>query len=107
MEIKLKNLASVINRMHSNRGPDVLGLAEVENRDVVEALVKTLAATRRDYRIVHQDSPSDRGIDCALINDAKVLTLAEAKFHYVEADKTLRTRKPLFTKRDTPTICPS
>ncbi len=100
MEIKLKNLASVINRMHSNRGPDVLGLAEVENRDVVEALVKTLAATRRDYRIVHQDSPSDRGIDCALIYDAKVLTLAEAKFHYVEADKTRDILEAKFTRNN-------
>src|SRR3954471_22608682 len=35
LEIKLKNLASVISKMNDDKGPDVLGVCEVENRDVV------------------------------------------------------------------------
>jgi len=88
LEIKLNNLARVIMGMHDNRGPAVMGFAEIENRKVVELLVKKLKPLGRDYRIVHQDSPSDRGIDCALIYDANLFRLDSTKFHFVDADKT-------------------
>jgi predicted extracellular nuclease len=88
LDIKLKNLASIIGKMHDGRGPDVLGLCEIENRKVVEMLVAKLAPMGRQYEIVHQDSPSDRGIDTALIYDAKVFDLVDHSFHFVDADKT-------------------
>jgi len=88
LDIKLNNLARVISRMHENRGPAIMGLSEIENRDVIEMLIEKLKPLGRDYQIVHQDSPSDRGIDCALIYDANLFTLEFAKFHFVDADKT-------------------
>jgi predicted extracellular nuclease len=88
LDIKLSNLAKIIGKMNDGRGPDVLGLEEVENRKVVEMLVAKLAPLGRKYQIVHKDSPSDRGIDTALVYDAKVLELADSKFHFVDAEKT-------------------
>lgn len=88
LDIKLGNLAKVIGKMNGGRGPDVLGLCEVENRKVIEMLVARLAPLGRDYQIVHKDSPSDRGIDTALIYDAKVFGLADSRFHFVDAEKT-------------------
>jgi predicted extracellular nuclease len=88
LDIKLKNLVKIIGKMDDGRGPDVLGLCEVENRTVVEMLVEKLAPLGRKYEIVHQDSPSDRGIDCALIYDANVFGLTDSKFHFVDANKT-------------------
>ncbi len=88
LEVKLNNLASIISKMNEGRGPDVLGLNEVENRKVVEMLVAELAPLGRQYEIVHKDSPSDRGIDCALIYDANVFGLADSQFHFVDAEKT-------------------
>ena len=88
LDIKLNNLAKIISKMNDGRGPDVLGLCEVENRKVVEMLVAKLAPLGRKYEIVHQDSPSDRGIDTALIYDANVFELADSKFHFVDAEKT-------------------
>lgn len=89
LQIKLDNLSRVIRAMNSGKGPDVLGLCEVENKLVVELLVAKLKPLGRDYRIVHQDSPSDRGIDCALIYDAKAVKLVnQPKFHTVEKIKT-------------------
>ncbi len=88
LAIKLKNLARMIGKMNSGRGPDVLGLCEVENRNVVEMLVRKLAPLGRKYEIVHKDSPSDRGIDCALLYDANVFGLTDSKFHFVDAEKT-------------------
>jgi predicted extracellular nuclease len=88
LAIKLRNLAKIISKMNEGRGPDVLGLCEVENRKVVEMLVKELAPLGRTYEIVHKDSPSDRGIDCALIYDANVFGLTDSKFHFVDAENT-------------------
>lgn len=47
--------------------PDVIGLAEVENRQVVQKMVSRTALRKLDYSIVHYDSPDHRGIDCALL----------------------------------------
>lgn len=85
---KLKNLARVIKDMNDKKGPDILGLCEIENRTVLDDLIKELTSLERDYRIVHQDSPSNRGIDAALLYDAKRLKMTAAQFHNVDAGKT-------------------
>lgn len=63
---KLQNLAWVIDKMK----PDVLCMAEVENKGVVQALVDTL---KKNYGwtlpyIAHADTPDPRGIDMAIIS---------------------------------------
>jgi endonuclease/exonuclease/phosphatase family metal-dependent hydrolase len=88
LAIKLKNLSDAIGKMNGGKGPDVLGLCEVENRKVVEMLRDRLAPLGRKYEIIHQDSPSDRGIDCALLYDANEFSLADSRFHFVDAEKT-------------------
>jgi endonuclease/exonuclease/phosphatase family metal-dependent hydrolase len=88
LDIKLKNQARVISKMNNKKGPDVLGLCEVENKDVVQMLVDQLKILHRKYEIVHQDSPSERGIDCAIIYDSNVFELVEPKFHHVDSGNT-------------------
>lgn len=83
LQRKLGNLARLIRSMNDGKGPDLLGLAEVENRRVLELLVEQLRPLRRRYEIVHQDSPSGRGIDCAILYDAGVWDLNQARFHAV------------------------
>jgi endonuclease/exonuclease/phosphatase family metal-dependent hydrolase len=88
LDIKLTNLAKVISKMNDGKGPDVLGICEVENRDVAQMLVEKLKSLGRKYEIVHQDSPSERGIDCAIIYDSAVFTLDTPQFHHVDAGDT-------------------
>jgi predicted extracellular nuclease len=88
LDRKLHNLSNVIMKTNGGRGPDVLGLCEVENLKVAEMLVDRLAPFGRKYEIVHQDSPSDRGIDCALVYDSGVFELSDASFHFVDAERT-------------------
>jgi endonuclease/exonuclease/phosphatase family metal-dependent hydrolase len=88
LDIKLKNEAHIISKMNDNKGPDVLGVCEVENRDVVAMLVEKLGSLHRKYEILHKDSPSERGIDCAIIYDSNVFTLASSDFHHVDAGNT-------------------
>jgi endonuclease/exonuclease/phosphatase family metal-dependent hydrolase len=85
---KLGNLAGVIRKMNGGKGPDVLGLCEVENRAAVEMLVRELAVLGRKYQVVHRDSPSERGIDTAIVYDAAKLELEGAKFHGVPKIRT-------------------
>jgi len=75
-ETKLDNLAQVISGMNGGRGPDVLGIEEVENEDVVRDLVDRLAI--KSYGIVHVDSPDPRGIDTAMLFNRDRFSLLES-----------------------------
>lgn len=67
---KINNLADVISQVgkdKSNTSPVIIGVAEVENRAVLEDLVKSEKLKTRDYGIIHYESPDKRGIDVALL----------------------------------------
>ena len=71
---KLKNLSSVIAELGTKLTPDgaaILGVSEIENRSVLEDLVKQPIIASRNYQIVHYDSPDFRGIDNALLYQEK------------------------------------
>lgn len=71
---KLKNMAHVIADLGTDVSPDgmaVLGVCEVENKRVLEDLVKEEKLKGRDYKIVHYDSPDRRGIDVGLLYQEK------------------------------------
>ncbi|MGR8940408.1 MAG: endonuclease/exonuclease/phosphatase family protein, partial [Gammaproteobacteria bacterium] len=69
-DIKVANLAKIIRQMHDGVGPDLLGLCEVENKEVVARLIAEIG--RADYRVAHVESSDIRGIDCSLIYSANV-----------------------------------
>jgi endonuclease/exonuclease/phosphatase family metal-dependent hydrolase len=100
LQIKLKNLARVLSDANDGKGPDVLGLAEIENRETVKLLVQHLSKLDRDYKIVHQDSPSGRGIDCAMIYDAKRIHLKEGRFLAIPQLKTRDIVEGVFEFQD-------
>lgn len=60
------------------RLPDAVGIAEVENRFVLEQLLESTTLRKLDYRIVHFDSPDPRGIDVALLYRSSVFRLVDA-----------------------------
>lgn len=64
---KLRNLAAVIAEIGSAEGPDILGLNETENRQVLNDLVAEPLLRDRHYQIAHFESPDPRGIDVALL----------------------------------------
>lgn len=72
---KLKNMARVINEIgtseNPNNSPTILGVSEIENRGVLEDLVKEPAIRNRDYGVVHFDSPDKRGIDVGFLYQKK------------------------------------
>lgn len=64
---KLRDIAHVISSINEPQKPGIVGFAEVENRLVLEDLVKTEYLSSTNYQIVHEESPDGRGIDVALI----------------------------------------
>lgn len=72
---KIHNMARVISEIgttdNPNNSPTLLGGSEIENRGVLEDLVKDPAIIGKDYGIVHFDSPDKRGIDVALLYQKK------------------------------------
>jgi hypothetical protein len=64
---KLNNLAKVIINTGEWEPPAVIGLCEIENRYVLERLISQPGLRNWNYRIIHKDSPDERGIDVAAI----------------------------------------
>ncbi len=67
---KLENMAKVISEIGTDlakNSPAILGVAEIENRKVLEDLVNRQELKSKNYGIVHFDSPDRRGIDVALL----------------------------------------
>jgi hypothetical protein len=69
LDRKISQLAAVIKKMGGGLGPDILGVAEVENLFVLELLKRALVPLGRDYQIIHHDTKDARGIDVAFIYD--------------------------------------
>ena len=71
---KLEKLSDVISQLGSektNTSPAILGVAEVENKKVLEDLIQTNKLKDKNYGIIHFDSPDKRGIDVALLYQKK------------------------------------
>lgn len=69
--------------------PEIIGLAEVENRTVLSMLINSTLLKKYDYEIVHFDSKDSRGIDVALLYRKNSLEMIGCKAVEVEG---LRTR---------------
>ncbi|MBT3560767.1 MAG: endonuclease/exonuclease/phosphatase family protein [Flavobacteriaceae bacterium] len=81
---KVKNMAQVIADIGTdliNKSPSIVGLSEVENRNVIEDLINHEYLSNEDYKIVHYDSPDERGIDVGLIYNDNVFKINSTKSH--------------------------
>ncbi len=67
---KLSNISKVLSEIGASTtrtSPDIIGICEVENRQVLEDLIHHPNLIHKNYGIVHYDSPDERGIDVALL----------------------------------------
>ena len=74
-EKKLDNLSRVLIELGTSdmqkNAPVIIGVCEVENRKVLEDLVKHPRLIDKGYKVVHFDSPDKRGIDVGFIYQEK------------------------------------
>lgn len=86
---KQANMAKVISRLasqYSPAGPAFIGVAEIENRKVLEDLVSQPSIASRNYGIVHYDSPDRRGIDVALLYNPSQFKVLSSKVYGYHID---------------------
>ena len=79
---KLDNLSRVLIELgtseNQKNSPVIIGACEIENRRVLEDLVKHPALINKGYKVVHFDSPDKRGIDVALLYQKKHFKVVSA-----------------------------
>jgi len=97
---KLGNISSIISKIGIEQNTDgaaIIGLAEIENKSVLEDLVKMPKINSRKYEIVQYNSPDKRGIDVAFLYNPKYFTLSSSSVHTVKlpGDSALPTRDQL------------
>lgn len=95
---KLDHMSSVIAELGSGlskTAPMIVGIAEVENKAVIEDLIHTKYLEKYNYGIVHYESNDGRGIDVGLIyrkDFVKIKNSNSSRLHMAE--------KPDFRTRD-------
>ena len=65
---------SELGAQYTKTAPAIVGLIEVENRQVIEDLIKHPLLAKYDYGIIHYNSFDARGIDVALIYQKRRFT---------------------------------
>ncbi len=80
---KLKNMAQVIcdlgtDKLPKSVGAAIVGLAEVENRHVLDDLIAQPNMKERGYKYVHFEGPDKRGIDCALLYNPSMFKVSKS-----------------------------
>jgi hypothetical protein len=96
---KLQRMSYAISQIAVDQvpmGAVLLGVCEIENRLVLDDLVKQPAIKDRSYQIVHYDGPDRRGVDVALLYNPRYFTVSNSKsYRLVTEDENFRSRDQL------------
>ena len=79
---KLHNMAYAISKLGKEvtpLGPSVIGVCEIENKQVLQDLVRQESIANKKYKIVQHEGPDKRGIDCALLYDPSHFKVTSSK----------------------------
>jgi len=87
---KFQALSRVIHDLNHGSDLALIGLAEIENREVLQRLNSQYLQDH--FAIIHKESPDERGIDCAILYDPKLLKLEEKDFIPIWLSGDERTR---------------
>ncbi|WP_303920536.1 endonuclease/exonuclease/phosphatase family protein [Draconibacterium sediminis] len=91
-ENKINNISKVILSAGGWEMPDLIALAEIENRYVLEKLTNDTPLKTTPYKIIHKESPDPRGIDVALIYNSETFYPLDYAYYPLE-DKNGGIRK--------------
>jgi hypothetical protein len=98
---KVGKLSTVISQIGTDKTPDglsLMGCAEVENEGVMKDLINSPKLKSRNYKIVHYDSPDERGIDVGLIYNPKYFTVKSSEPLFVQLYEDAAKTIPHYTR---------
>lgn len=94
---KVANMAKAIRAVGGWQAPEIVGLAEIENRTVLLSLANHNSLKNANYQVLHFDSPDPRGIDVGLLYNSKIAAVLYAEPIRVNMPNS-RTRDILYAK---------
>ena len=94
---KIDHLSEVIAQMGTDVNPEglaILGLCEIENKEVVQDLINAPRLKKRNYQFVHIEGPDSRGVDPSFIYNPRYFSVRKAVAYRVKliTDSTHKTR---------------
>jgi endonuclease/exonuclease/phosphatase family metal-dependent hydrolase len=88
---KINNLYKTFIALGNWSPPALIGLCEVENRQVLTDLVNNSPLSKFNYSVIHSNSPDKRGIDVAILYDSERVKILKSRYFGI-------TREGLFTR---------
>jgi len=95
---KIDHMASTIAQIGQEKtrtSPAIIGVSEIENRAVLEDLIKSKHLKKEGYGIVHYESPDKRGIDVALLYQQRYF---KPIFHQSFNPNIYRNNRKIYTR---------
>lgn len=94
---KINKLAECISHMTTPttpNGPAIIGVSEIENKSVLDDLVKDPQIKRWMLQVVHHDSPDRRGVDVGLLYNPRLFKVLDVTNHTlcIPSNPRFRTR---------------
>ncbi len=94
---KIRNMSYAISQMTTKTtpmGPAIIGVSEIENKTVLDDLVRADAIKKWQLQVVHHDSPDRRGVDVGLLYNPRFFRLLNVTNHtlHIEGKPDFRTR---------------
>ena len=91
IDSKLVNQAKVIQWMNDGRGPDLLGIQEVEHQHLIDTLLQR-HLSKNNYKVAYEETLDKRGIDNGLIYNADKFEVLNVNPILVELPSKYPTR---------------
>lgn len=97
LEHKLANLARVFKFMNNGKGPDILGVEEIEHEELLTNLIQKYIK-KNNYSVAYAESPDKRGIDNGLIFNRDLFDLSLVEPLRINLSDGKITRDILYVK---------
>jgi predicted extracellular nuclease len=97
-EEKLSRLGEVIQQLGDPDGPEIMGICEIENQQVLKDLLLQKGLKNEGYKFVHYESSDKRGADVGLIYKASFVKILSSRSFSINSSKEIKwhTRDVLF-----------
>ena len=92
---KINHLARAIASFNHWKGPELLGVCEVEHRHCLEDLVQQSSLEQFNYGIIHKESKDKRGIDVACIYKKNRFQVLDYQYIPVQLQKNNRPTRDI------------
>jgi len=99
---KIKKISQAILASNEWERVHLIGLVEIENRNVLNELCTNSLLHKAPYKILHRESPDHRGIDVGLLYDSTRFHLIDSGFYKVKTGIDQYSREILYAKLSMP-----